>query len=330
MITSITILGDGGWGTALALHAHGCGHRVTVWGYDPGHLAEVVRHRENRRFLPGVRLPPSIRWEGDPGAALEKARLVVMAIPTQFARGSLNRFRGLIPRTVPIVSVAKGIEKKTLALPTGIVHEVLETRRTAVLSGPSHAEEVARGLPATVVCAARSARLARLVQGAFHGGSLRVYTSRDVAGVELAGALKNVIALGGGICDGLGLGDNAKAALVTRGLAEIARLGIACGARRETFFGLAGVGDLLTTCYSPYGRNRAVGIRLGRGESLKKILASMEQVAEGVWTTVAAHTMSRKRGIEMPVVNEMYAILYRGKPPREAVRDLMGRAPRAE
>ena len=183
MKTSITILGDGGWGTALALHAHGRGHSVTVWGYDPGHLAEVVRHRENRRFLPGVRLPSSIRWRGDPGAALENARLVVMAIPTQFARGALHRFRGLIPRAVPIVSVAKGIGKKTLALPTDIIHEVLGTRRTAVLSGPSHAEEVARGLPATVVAASRSAAVARRVQGAFHGGALRVYTSRDVVGV---------------------------------------------------------------------------------------------------------------------------------------------------
>ncbi|MBI3097571.1 MAG: NAD(P)-dependent glycerol-3-phosphate dehydrogenase [Planctomycetes bacterium] len=302
----------------------------SVWGHDPRHLAELRRRRENRRYLRGVPLPGGIRWTGDAAEAASGAHLAVLAIPVQFARGALAPFRGVLAAGVPVVSAAKGIEKKTSETPTRIVQGVLGSRRTAVLSGPSHAEEVARGLPATVVVASRSGTVARQVQSAFHGGSLRVYTSRDVAGVELAGALKNVIAIGGGICDGLGLGDNAKAALVTRGLAEIARLGVACGARRETFFGLAGIGDLLTTCYSPYGRNRAVGIRLGRGETLKAILASMEQVAEGVWTTAAARSLARSRGIEMPVVDEMYAILYRGKSPREAVRDLMRRAPRAE
>jgi len=228
------------------------------------------------------------------------------------------------------VSVAKGIENRTLLRPSQIVSDVLGRAPVAALSGPSHAEEVARGLPTTVAVASRNAELARRVQRLFMTDRFRVYTNNDLVGVELGGAVKNIIAIAAGICDGLGLGDNAKAALLTRGLAEMIRLGVAMGARRETFAGLAGMGDLITTCMSPYGRNRAVGVQLGQGRKLKEILAGMEQVAEGVRTTRSVRALARRRGVEMPITEQCYRVLFRGKDPTRAVSDLMRRAAKDE
>jgi glycerol-3-phosphate dehydrogenase (NAD(P)+) len=226
--------------------------------------------------------------------------------------------------------VAKGVEQKTLKRPSEIINELLGARRICVLSGPSHAEEVARRLPACVVAASHNQRLAQEVQQVFMNDRLRVYTHNDVPGVELGGALKNIIAIAAGICEGLKLGDNARAALMSRGMIEMGRLGVALGARKSTFFGLAGIGDLITTCVSRYGRNREVGLRIARGETLTEILKRMEQVAEGVWTTRAVVQLARRYQLDMPITQEVYKVLYKGKPPLEAMQALMQRAPKSE
>ncbi|MBM4033536.1 MAG: NAD(P)-dependent glycerol-3-phosphate dehydrogenase [Planctomycetes bacterium] len=369
---NVTVIGDGGWGTTLALLLAGKGNRVRLWGAFPDYIEEMRRRRENVKFLPGIPLPEAIELTSDLAAAVEGAGLLVLAVPSQFMRGVLRRLahswwhrrpacgtqaRGLCHQGrlggVPIVSVAKGIENRTLLRPTQIVTDVLgcgrgvsaprgteapptenHTRRYRVpvvaLSGPSHAEEVARGLPATVTAASRNAALARRAQQLFMTDRFRVYTTTDVVGVELGGAVKNVVAIAAGICDGLGLGDNAKAALLTRGLAEMTRLGVAMGARRDTFAGLAGIGDLITTCTSPYGRNRAVGIQIAQGKSLKDILAGMQMVAEGVRTTLSVRALARRHGVELPIAEQVYRVLFRGTDPTAAVRDLMQRAAKDE
>lgn len=326
----VAVIGDGGWGTALSVLLAGKGRIARLWGAFPDYVAEVRRRRENVRFLPGIPLPEGIELTADLAAAVAGAELIVVAVPSQFMRGVLRRLLPCLPRGVPIVSVAKGIENRTLLRPTQIITEVLGRVPVAALSGPSHAEEVARGLPTTVTVASRNVALARRVQETFMTDRFRVYTTSDVTGVELGGAVKNVVAIAAGICDGLGLGDNAKAALLTRGLAEMMRLGAALGARRATFAGLAGIGDLITTCMSPYGRNRAVGIQIAQGKSLAQILAGMAMVAEGVQTTLSVRALARRHGIEMPVTDQVYSVLFRGKDPRAAVRDLMRRAAKDE
>jgi glycerol-3-phosphate dehydrogenase (NAD(P)+) len=290
----------------------------------------MERTRANPRFLPGVRLPPGLVVTGDAAEAFDGAVLVVSAVPTQFVRATWTGLAPALPRGVPLVSVSKGIEVATLEFPSRILAETAGPRRLAVLSGPSHAEEVARGLPAAVVAASRSPALARSVQALFGTDRFRVYRLADVTGVEFAGAAKNVVAIAAGICDGLGLGDSAKAALITRGAVEIARLGRALGARPATFYGLAGIGDLIVTCDSRHGRNRAVGERLGRGESLEAILGGMAMVAEGVSTARALVRLTRRLGVEMPIATEVARVLFRGKDPRRAVTDLMVRAPKSE
>ena len=326
----VTVVGDGGWGTALALLLVGKGYPVRLWGAFPDYVAEMRRRRENVKFLPGIPLPEALELCDDLPAAVEDATVAVAAVPAQFMRDVLGRLAGRCPRGVPIVSVAKGIENRTLLRPSQIVTDVLGRVPVVALSGPSHAEEVARGLPTTVAVACRDADRARRIQNLFMTDRFRVYTNRDVVGVELGGAVKNVIAIAAGICDGLGLGDNAKAALLTRGLAEMMRLGTAMGARRDTFAGLAGMGDLVTTCMSPYGRNRAVGVQIGQGRSLRDILEGMEQVAEGVRTTRSVHALARQRGVEMPITAQCHRVLFRGKDPRRAVGDLMRRAAKDE
>ncbi len=327
---SITVIGDGGWGTALALLLLGKGHRVRLWGAFPDYVETMRRTRENAKFLPGIRLPEGLELASDLGQAAEAAEVLVAAVPTPFLRQVLRRLAPCYAPGTPIVSVAKGIENQTLLRPSQIVGDVLGRVPVVALSGPSHAEEVARGLPTTVALASRDAALAARVQRLFMTDRFRVYTNRDVVGVELGGSLKNVIAIAAGICDGLGLGDNAKAALLTRGLAEMTRLGLALGARRETFAGLAGMGDLITTCMSPYGRNRAVGIQIGQGRSLDDILAGMEQVAEGVRTAKSVRALARRHGVEMPITEECYRVLFRAKSPARAVHDLMRRAAKEE
>lgn len=325
-MSEITVLGDGAWGTALALVLDRLGRRVALWSKFPEYAKEVRANRENVKFLPAVSLPASLEVVSGPPP---KSGIYIAAVPTQFIRGTFGELKPALNPEAVIACVAKGLEQDTGKRPTEILREVLGPVAAVALSGPSHAPEVARGLPASVV-AAGEAGPAEAVQALFKGGTLRVYTSPDLLGVELAGALKNVIALAGGICDGLGLGHNAKAALLTRGIVEMARLGTKLGAHRETFFGLSGIGDLITTTTFPKGRNLSVGRALGEGKKLDEILAGMSSVAEGVWTTKAVRALGRKRGVDMPITEEVHAILFEEKPPREALKALMNRDPRPE
>jgi glycerol-3-phosphate dehydrogenase (NAD(P)+) len=280
--------------------------------------------------LPGVALPEPIVFTANACDATSGADLIVAAIPSAYLRETLSGLTERLPPAIPVLSVVKGIENSTFARPSRIIAETLGPRQLAVLSGPSHAEELARGLPASVVVAGADEALNLRVRDGLNHGMFRVYTNPDGVGVELAGALKNILGIAAGICDGLGFGDNAKAALLTRGLVEIARFGVHLGARPTTFFGLAGIGDVITTCYSPFGRNRSVGERIGRGETLDTVLASMVNVAEGVPTTRSVHDQARQGGVEMPITDELYRVLFEGKAPAAAVSDLMVRIPRDE
>ena len=324
---NICVLGAGGWGTALAIHLRNRGCSVRLWGWEPEEVEDINRTRENAGYLPGVKIPPEVKVVSDYSAAFAGAELVTEVVPTQFIRSVLERAKPVYPPGVPMISCSKGIENRSLLRGTEIIRQVLGEIPVGALSGPSHCEEVARGRPTGVVVAAKDGALAQKVQSIFNGGNFRVYTNSDLVGVELGGAVKNVIALAAGICDGLGYGDNTKAAVVTRGLAEIVRLGKAMGAEPQTFLGLAGVGDLYTTCASPYGRNRAVGERIGRGETLEEIRSSMGQVAEGVDTARSIWELSRRYEVEMAICEEIYYVLFRDKSPVEAVRDLMSREP---
>ncbi len=323
------ILGAGAMGTGLAVLLARSGHPVTLWARDPDQAQALARDLENRRHLPGVAIPDSVQITADT-ERFPNAGLAVAAIPSAFLRATLGKLASAIPPDLPIVSVIKGIERETFARPTEILQQTLGPRPVAILSGPSHAEEFARGLPTSVVVAASEPALAVHVRDTFRGETFRVYVNDDVLGVELAGALKNILGIAAGICDGLDFGDNAKAALLTRGLVEMARYAEHLGASPATFAGLAGVGDVLTTCYSRHGRNRAVGIRVGRGESLAAIQSGMADVAEGVFTTQSVHQQAQAQGVPMPITAEVHAILFDGKPPRSAVTDLMHRDPKAE
>lgn len=326
----VTIIGDGGWGTALALLLHRNGHAATVWSPFPAYAEEVRRTRENVKFLPGHRLPDTLGWTADADAAAAGADVVVLVPPSQYFADVTRRFRGRLPAGARVVSATKGLDAHTHRRMSEIAADILGQGPVAALSGPSFAEEVARGLPTAVVIASRDPEAAVDLQRVFMGPDFRVYTSDDPAGVELGGALKNVIALAAGVVDGLGLGYNSRAALITRGLAEIARLGAALGAHASTFAGLSGVGDLVLTCTGALSRNRRVGERLGRGEKLGAILDGMEQVAEGVVNCAAACALAREAGVQMPIADAMNAVIHEGLPPREAVQRLMGRDPRQE
>jgi len=329
-MNKVAILGSGGFGTALAVLLAKVAPRVDLWARDPAQAAKLTSRRENARHLPGIRLPPEVRPTADARSAVDGADLIVVAIPTAFLRATLAGLADQIPPHLPTLSVVKGIELGTFARPSQVILEVMGPRPVAVLSGPSHAEEVARGLPASVVVAGSDPGLNERVQEALNRETFRVYTNPDAVGVELAGALKNILGVAAGICDGLGFGDNAKAALLTRGLVEIARFAIDLGARPATFAGLAGVGDVVTTCYSPFGRNRAVGEKIGRGATLAEALAGTRDVAEGVTTARSVHEQARARGVEMPITREVYRVLYEGKDPRAAVAELTLRPPKVE
>jgi glycerol-3-phosphate dehydrogenase (NAD(P)+) len=322
--TGFAILGDGAWGTSIALLlAQNPAHRVTLWSAREENGRLLRERRENVRLLPGVPIPDSIHLTTDVREAVDRGRdLWIAAIPTVYLRATLQSFAQVRPGA-PVLSLAKGLERESFRRPSQIIAEVLGAERVAVLSGPSHAEEVSRGLPTTLVVASADLELAQWVQQRFATERFRVYTNLDPVGVELAGALKNVIGIAAGISDGLGLGDNAKSALLTRGLVEMTRFGVAQGGEPETFHGLAGMGDLITTCISPHGRNREVGLRLGRGERPEQILASMTKVAEGVWTTHSVHERAGHMGIEMPITEQVFQVLYRNKDPRTAVSELM-------
>jgi glycerol-3-phosphate dehydrogenase (NAD(P)+) len=324
-------VGDGGWGTALALVLESCGHGVTVWSHDEDYCRRMERTRTNPRYLPDVPLPGSLKFSAEMGECVPGADMLVSAVPTQFLRGVAERLSGHLQEGQPVVTVTKGIEEETSLPGSGVLRETCgEDFPLAGLFGPSHAEEVARRQPTTVVATSRDGELARRVQEAFLTPVFRVYTNTDMLGVELGAALKNVIALAAGMCDGLDFGDNAKSALITRGLAEMVRLGVAMGAEAETFAGLTGLGDLITTCVSPHGRNRSVGMRIGRGEKVDEIVSGMDQVAEGVRTTRSACALAGEYGVEMPITRAVHAILFEGLEPREAVTELMTRSPKPE
>lgn len=331
MSIKISVLGDGAWGTAIALQlAQKPRHRVVLWSARPENARLLRECRENVRLLPGVPIPKTVQLTDDIVEATSGTALWIAAIPTVYLRETLRGIARHLHAEVPALSLAKGIEMHTFLRPTEIMRELTGVRRIAVLSGPSHAEEVSRGLPTSLVAASEDLGLARWIQDHFSTDRLRVYTNLDVVGVELAGALKNIIGIAAGACDGLGFGDNAKAALLTRGLAEISRFGVALGAEMQTFYGLAGIGDLITTCMSGFGRNHRVGEQLARGAKLADILAGTGMVAEGVYTTWSVHEKAIQMGIDMPITSEVYRVLYENKDARKAVNDLMVRQPKAE
>lgn len=325
---TIAVLGDGGWGTTLAIHLHGLGHRVRWWGAFSRYAGLVERKRENVKFLPGIRIPAGLHLSANLRQVVEPAGLIVLAIPSQHLRSVIRRLAGLPRRGTRFLNVAKGIETTTLKRMSEVVHEELGRVPLAVLSGPNIASEIASRHPASSVVASHDRSLASDIQHAFTNEWLRLYTSSDVTGVELGGALKNPIAIAAGISDGLGFGANAKAALITRGVVEMARLGVALGAREQTFWGLSGLGDLVTTCLG--GRNRWLGEQIGRGHSPSAVLAGTPMVIEGVDTTRAAVALGRRAGVEAPIIEQVFRVLFRRTSPRAALRALMVRARKPE
>lgn len=330
MIEKATVLGIGAMGTVTAQILASNGVNVALLARTTEPVEQIFVASENTRYLPHVRLSARVTPTNDATAAFHRTELIISAIPCQYLRGEWEQRRPQVPPEVPISSVTKGIEIGTLARPSEIIRDHAPHNPLAVLSGPNIAHELTRCLPATVVVASDSLQVAELVQRTVATSWLRVYTSRDVLGVELAGALKNVIALAAGILDGLKAGDNAKAALVTRGLVEITRLGMALGARPETFGGLAGVGDLITTCVSPHGRNRTAGERIGRGVPPEQVVRESAAVIEGIPTTKAVLELAERRQVDMPITQAVYDVLFEGKPPVVAITELMSRPPKAE
>lgn len=329
--TKLAILGSGAMATACSIvltdHPH---QSVKMWCHDPDQATDLNKNRENRQFLPGIPLPDRVTATGDIAEAVEGADMLVAAIPSKFLRSALEGLAPHLTAARPVVSVIKGIENKTFLRPSEIINEILGERTVISLSGPSHAEEVAMRLPASVVAACGDLPLAILVQQRFNTDRFRVYTNTDLVGVELAGALKNVVAIAAGICDGLGYGDNAKSALMTRGLVEMTRFGVMMGAEESSFAGLAGMGDLITTCTSPHSRNRGVGELLGKGKTLDQILAEMHAVAEGVTTVRSLYDLAESRGLDLPICQEVYRVIYENKSPAEATDSLMSRPPGEE
>ena len=322
----VAIIGGGAWGTALAVNLGRRGIPVALWMHEDDLVRRMLTRRDNPVYLPGIEIPDAIVPTHEIATAVSFASLVVFAVPTPFARALYGRLRLQIAPRVPVVVATKGIEDDTLLLPTEVAAACLAPETPiAAMSGPSFAEEVARGVPTAVVVAAEDAALARAIQDRLAGETLRLYTNRDVVGVQIADALKNVVAIAAGVADGLGFGHNTVAALITRGLAEIRRLGIARGASPETFSGLASLGDLVLTCTGELSRNRQVGQAIGRGERLSDVIARMPHVAEGVKTARSARALAAKSGVAMPIVEEVYRILYEDGVPREAVRRLMTR-----
>lgn len=330
MFKKISIIGAGGWGTALAVLLAEHRGQVLLWGHNPQVVEELVSKRTNTAYLPGVRLPPNVYATGDLAETLN-AGLMLFVTPSKAAREVASRIASLGPKEGQVVvSCTKGIEHDSGKLMGDVIGEVIPKCRIAVLSGPNHAEEVAQKVPAAGVIGSRHADLLEPLQKVFSLPSFRAYTSDDVTGIQLGGSLKNVFAIAAGASDGFNMGDNAKAALVTRSLAEMMRLGVALGGRRDTFFGLSGVGDLMVTCFSRHSRNRKVGERLGRGDTPEEIQASMQMVAEGIPTALSAWQCAQRLGIEAPITAQIHAVLYEKKAPHEAMWELLGRPPKAE
>jgi len=331
MATKVAILGGGAMATAIsAVLAEKPDVDISLWTRSPEVAREMTDLRENKRLLPGIRIPSRVEISADFERVVAGSELLVVAIPSAFLRSTLNEYKNVLTEDRPVVSVVKGLENGTFLRPSEIVSDVLGQRAVVSLSGPSHAEEVARRLPASVVAGCGDLTLAKRVQSLFSTDRFRVYTNLDLIGVELGGALKNVIAIAAGICDGFQYGDNAKSALITRGQVEMTRFGLAFGAESKTFYGLSGMGDLMTTCFSKFSRNRMVGHLLGEGKSLEAILNNMKGVAEGVTSARAVSEVADKQGIEMPITREVYNVLFHGKTPEAATDSLMSRPIQSE
>ena len=321
--TRLTILGDGGWGTALALVLAEKGYSVVLWGAFPKYVNEVQKKRENKKFLPGFKLPKSIKLTADLPEALAASSIIVLATPSQYMRGVLKKMRTEDLKNKSFISVAKGIEVSSLKTISEVIHEELGETRLGVISGPSIAREVAQKMPVAVSTASRDMEFAREIREIFSTEYFSLFESHDVLGVELGGAIKNVIAISAGIVEGLGFGSNTRAALFARGVAEMARLGEAMGANRQTFMGLSGLGDLATTCLSRHSRNRWLGEEIGKGRKLKAILGKTEMVVEGVDTSRSAYELSKKYKVAMPITEAVYKILFKNKNPKETIKALM-------
>lgn len=326
----IAVIGSGSWGTAMAVMLASRGHEIFLWSWIQEETDRLARDRENKEFLPNIKFPDTIYCTHNMRECTENAELIITAAPSPATRTTAKQLAPFAAEGQKIVNISKGLEEGTLLRLSEVYKEEIPQAVISVMSGPSHAEEVSRGLPTTNVVASDSIETAKTIQDIFMGDMFRVYTSTDIAGVELGGALKNVIALCAGISDGLGYGDNTKAALMTRGLAEIARLGTAMGAKQETFMGLSGVGDLIVTCTSMHSRNRRAGILLGEGKTLQETLDAVHMVVEGVNTATAAYELAEKYNVTMPIVTEAYNILFNGTNAREAVLNLMTREKREE
>ena len=329
-MANVGVLGAGSWGTALSVLLSDNGHQVTVWSIDENEVKMLNEKREHELKLPGVKLPDDMVITGDMESAIKGKDFLVLAVPSPFTRSTARKMSPMVAEGQIIVDVAKGIEESTLMTLSRQIEQEIPQADVAVLSGPSHAEEVGRRLPTTCVIGTKSRKTAEYLQSMFISNVFRVYTSPDILGIELGGSLKNVIALAAGIADGLGYGDNTKAALITRGIAEIARLGVKMGGKIESFTGLTGIGDLIVTCASVHSRNRKAGYLIGQGMSMQEAMDEVKMVVEGVYSAKAAAKLAKEYDVSMPIVEEVNAVLFEGKSPAEAVNDLMMRESRSE
>ena len=329
-MADISIIGAGSWGIALAVLLHKNGHHVTVWSVIESEIKMLQKEHEHKDKLPGVKLPEDMVFTTDLEQAVKGAEVLVLAVPSPYTRSTSHSMASLVKEGQVIVNVAKGIEEKTLLTLSQIIEEEIPQANVAVLSGPSHAEEVGRGIPTTIVVGAKDKETAEYLQNIFMNEVFRVYISPDVLGIELGAALKNVVALAAGIADGLGYGDNTKAALITRGITEIARLGVAMGGRFETFCGLTGIGDLIVTCASMHSRNRRAGILIGQGYTMKQAMDEVKMVVEGVYSAKAAMGLAKKFDVQLPIIEQVNAVLFEGQLADEAVKNLMLRDKKIE
>ena len=329
-MADISIIGAGSWGIALAVLLHKNGHHVTVWSVIETEIRMLQKEREHKDKLPGVKLPEDMVFTTDLEQAVKGAEVLVLAVPSPYTRSTSHSMASLVKEGQVIVNVAKGIEEKTLLTLSQIIEEEIPQANVAVLSGPSHAEEVGRGIPTTIVVGAKDKETAEYLQNIFMNEVFRVYISPDVLGIELGAALKNVVALAAGIADGLGYGDNTKAALITRGITEIARLGVAMGGRFETFCGLTGIGDLIVTCASMHSRNRRAGILIGQGYTMKQAMDEVKMVVEGVYSAKAAMGLAKKFDVQLPIIEQVNVVLFEGQLADEAVKNLMLRDKKIE
>lgn len=329
-MAEVAIIGAGSWGTALAVLLHKNGHKVTVWSIVKEEIDMLEREHEHKDKLPGVKLPEDMVFTTDLEGAVKGKDVLVLAVPSPYTRSTSHQMKEYVAQGQMVVNVAKGIEEKTLMTLSQVIEDEIPQAQVAVLSGPSHAEEVGRGIPTTTVVGAKEKKTAEYLQNLFMNEAFRVYISPDVLGIELGAALKNVVALAAGIADGLGYGDNTKAALITRGITEISRLGTAMGGRAETFSGLTGIGDLIVTCASMHSRNRRAGILIGKGYTMEEAMGEVKMVVEGVYSAKAAMALAVKYGVQLPIIEQVNAVLFEGKAADEAVKDLMLRDKKLE